>query len=140
MMENRIIGNRIIPYSGPERRVYKRIRKHFMAKFQFRLPGAEGRTSTNWEMVTIYNLGAGGALFNYDKRLEIGSLLNLEVKFPPSEKPIRSVVKILRIEEPSKASILHIATVFVEIDKGQKEIINEAAEGFYSRRPGLLES
>ena len=132
-MENRVNGNKIIPYSGPAKRAYKRIKRHFMAKLQSRLPDAEGKTSVNWDMVSICDLGAGGTLFNYDKRLEIGSLLNLEIKFPPSEKPIRSVVKILRVEEPFKASILHIATVFVEIDKEQKEIINKAAEGFYSK-------
>ena len=138
-MENRLNWDGKIPYNGSERRAYKRIRKHFIAKFQSRLHDAQ-KTSADWNMVTICDLGAGGTLFNYNKRLEIGLLLNLEIKFPPSEKPVRSVVKILRIEEPSKASILHIATVFVEIDKEQKEIINKAAEGFYSRRPGLLES
>jgi hypothetical protein len=138
-MENRLNWNGKISYGGPERRVYKRIRKHFIAKFQSRPRDAQERTSANWDMVTIYNLGAGGALFNYNRRLEIGSLLNLEVKFPQSETPIRGIVKIIRVEEPSKALILHIAATFIEIDKKQKETINKAAEGFYSRRPGLLE-
>ena len=138
-MENRLNWDGKIPYNGSERRAYKRIRKHFIAKFRSRPRDAQEKTSADWNMVTIYDLGAGGTLFNYNKRLEIGSLLNLEIKFPISETPIRGVVKIIRIEEPSKAFILHIAAVFVEIDKEQKEIINKAAEGFYSRRPGLLE-
>ena len=138
-MENRLNWNGKIFYDGPERRVYKRIRKHFIAKFQSRPRDAQEKTSANWDMVTIYNLGAGGTLFNYNRRLEVGSLLNLEIKFPISETPIHGVVKIIRIEESSKGLILHIAAVFIEIDKKQKEIINEAAEGFYSRRPGSLE-
>lgn len=129
--------NRIIGYTGQERRRYKRIRKHFIAQFQAMDEG-EKKNDASWEMVTLQNLGAGGALFNYDKRLQKGSLINMHINFPLLSNPIRSIAKVIRIQESDASPVFGIAAVFIEIAEEQKKIIR-AAEEFYAKKPGHIE-
>ena len=103
------IENRILTYAGPERRQYKRIRKHFIANFK-------EKNLSAWDMVTMRNLGAGGALFNYDRKLRLNTLLDLKIIFPASRNPINCSGRIIRIEEPESLPVYGIAVSFEEIE------------------------
>ncbi len=124
-------------YAGPERRMYKRIVKNFIANV--RPKPMEGGDGTSWNMVTIKNLGAGGALFNYDRELDIDSLIEMKINFPMAPSPINCVGKIVRTEKKAANSIIAIAAMFTDIEDSFKETINKAAENFYAKRPGMID-
>lgn len=90
-------------------------------------------------MVTLENLSAGGALFNYYKEIEIDTLLNLQINFPPSKTAISCVAKVIRIEKPPRIIVVRIAAVFTKIGNQEKEMINEFAERFYIRKAERIE-
>lgn len=124
-------------FKGKERREYKRIKKHFIAKFRVEHKGEP--TSGSWEMVTVENLGAGGVLFNYDKKIEVGSLLDLKINFPGLKDPIECEGKVVRIEEMPHPCLFRIATVFIKLDEGQRGIINKVAEAFFVKSPEKID-
>jgi len=125
-------------YPGGERRLYKRIAKPFMTKFRILKDEPSQEDSASWDMVVVKNLGAGGILFNYDKKMDMGSLLDLKINFPASEQPIKCTGKVIRIEDTPHPSVVRIAAVFTEISEEEKAMINNLAEGFYSNRPGRI--
>ena len=116
-------------FKGPERRKYKRIKVHFIAKFRIK-PRKSGDMPSGggWVMVTLENLSAGGILFNYDKKIKVGTVVSLSITFPTLATPINCLGKIIRIEELAYSSVFHIAAIFIKIDKREKEVIRKAAE------------
>jgi hypothetical protein len=128
--------NRITVYTGPERRQYKRIRKSFMARFCLR--HEESEAQPNWHMVTLQNLGAGGALFNYNLPLKIGALVDFKINFPAARQPLDCQAKISRVEDTGRPAIYNLAANFVEIPSLAKELINQSAEEFFTRKPGRI--
>jgi hypothetical protein len=117
---------------GHERRKHKRIEKPYMARFRIIPLVAKKMVSTDWDMVPVKNLSAGGMRFNYRKDLGIGSLLDLKIDISKSTPTINCVGKVTRIDHPHLHSHLHsmlrIATEFTEIDEQEKEIINTTVE------------
>jgi hypothetical protein len=126
-------------YKGPERRRYKRITRNFVANFKLRLLEGQEDHGAGWNMVTIKNLGAGGALFNYDREMEMDSVIDMKINFPLSPVPLTCAGKVIRIEKTGGSTLVRIAAVFVEIEDSVKETINSAAEKFYSKKPGAID-
>ena len=126
-------------YAGVERRKYKRIRKNFMARFQIQDGGGDDAWSEDWNMVTMRNLGAGGGLFNYNRKLKTDSLLHLKINFPLTREPIDCVGKVTRVEDTMRSIIFRIAVAFMEVSDRQKRVLNESAEELYSRKPEQIE-
>lgn len=114
--------------SGAEKRKFKRIDQHFMAKFR---TGAE----ETWHTFFLRDLGAGGILFNYGSELEVGSQIRLSITFPVSEVPIECSATVIRVRPFSGVlKIYEIAACFTEIDENQQELINRAAEIYLSKK------
>jgi len=133
--------NIIVVYKGPERRRYKRIKKPFLAQFREKSPETMPKESVGqpWHMVTVRNLGGGGSLFNYDKKLNVNSLIDMNITFPTSKFPITTLCKITRIESDPGSVIFKHAASFVRIEEMQRGMIDSMAENFYSKRPGQIE-
>lgn len=123
-----------------ERRQYKRIKKNFIAKFRPRSDKPNIYDQESWEMVTTQNLGARGVLFNYDKEIPVGSLIDMFINFPHVKNPVNCTGKILRIDRSSSSSLLKIAANFIDISKEDQHGINKAAEEFYSKLEGGIDS
>ena len=127
-------------YKGPERREHKRINKKFMVSFQM-LPGENEHFFNNgWDMVAAENLAAGGILIKYDRNIELDSLLNFKIAFPASETPITCKGRVVRVEKITGTILSKIAAVFEDIKEKEKNIINRAADEFFSHRPGMIAS
>lgn len=127
----------VMSYSGSEKRRYKRITQHFIIQFRIKEPGEIGLKDglyPGWNMVTSQDLGAGGVLFNFDKKIEVGTILYLKINFPKIEKPIECTGKVIRIEESNYAPIFRIAVIFTDIGEKEKETIEKAAEEFYFKK------
>ena len=115
-------------YNDLERRKYKRIEKPYMVRFRTIPLVAKKMVSTDWDMVPVKNLSAGGMLFDYNKNLELDSLLDLKIDVSIVTPTINCVGKIIRISESIPPSIFGIATEFAEIEEHEKEMISKAIE------------
>ncbi len=85
-------------------------------------------SSSEWDMVALQDLSAGGALFHYSKYLGLGSLLDLKIDVSTAMPTVKCAGKVTRIEYTRPHSILRIATEFTEIDEHEKKIINKNVE------------
>jgi hypothetical protein len=121
-----------------EKRKDKKIVTPYIARFRIKQYEEQETSSPDWNIVAVKNLSAGGMLFNYNKNLEIGSLLDLRIDISKSIPAIISCIgRVIRIEEPrplliqknqSQNSMFHIATEFTEIDEQKREMINTNIE------------
>lgn len=135
MVEENAHGNKSSEHKPQGKRRYGRIKRHFVVRLRIRPGQTQAESLTSWNIVTVRDLSAGGILFNYDKEIEIGTLIDLKINFPLLITPIDCVAKVVRIEKPSLRAIVHIAAVFVDIGKKEKELVEKAAEEFYLRKP-----
>jgi len=126
-------------YQGVERRKHRRIKKNFIASFRFE-DTASGGESSMWNMVTLLNLSAGGALFNFTELIPQGSALNMKINFPAFPDPLKCTGTVLRVEEPSHSLISRIAVRFTDIKDDAMGVINRTADELFEKNPGRIES
>ena len=93
-----------------ERRKYRRIEKPYMARFRIKQYEGLEMSSTEWDMVPLRDISAGGLAFNYSKNLGFNSLLDIKIDIFSST--INCVGKIIRIDRSQPHSMFRIATVF----------------------------
>ncbi len=115
-------------YKGQERRKYERREKPFMVRFRTIPLVAKKMVSTDWDLVPVKNLGAGGMLFDYNKNIELDSLLEFEISISKSMSPVNCVGKIIRIEKLQPTSLFRIEIKFTDIGEQEKELISKAIE------------
>ncbi len=101
-----------------------------MARFKIRSDEAQEMESNDWDPIILKNVSVEGALFFYNKDLEIGTLLYLKIYVPKAILIINCVGKIIRIDKPRSTSMICIAIKFTEIGEKEKEIINTTVEEF----------
>ncbi len=119
---------KILSNDGIEKRKYKRIEKPFMAGLRVRQYEGHETVSTKWHKVAVKDLSAGGMLFDYNKNLELDSLLDFKIDISKYTPTINCVGKIIRIDKPIPISIFGIAIEFTEIEEHEKKIINTTIE------------
>ncbi len=78
-------------------------------------------------MVALKDLSTGSVLFNYNKNLGIGTVLDLKIGFSTSAPPLECAGIVTRIKEQQYTSIFGIAVAFTKIGAQEKEMINKAA-------------
>ena len=104
-------------HKGFEKRRYARINKPFIARFKEKdVPG--------WDIVTLQNLGVGGTIFNYNRKFELGSLIDFKIDFPSGENPVKCTGRVIRVEEPYFPPIFGVATDFTDIDRRTIDLIS----------------
>ncbi len=111
--------------NGKERRKYKRTGEPYYT-VRLRIKHHEGlRTSSaGWDWVVLKDLSIGGALFSYNKHLEIGTLLDLIIDVSAFTPAINCVGRVTRVEKSQLHSTIHVAIEFEDIDEQTKEMIN----------------
>jgi hypothetical protein len=129
-------------YDNTEKRKYNRIelRKRkdkkivppYIARFRVKQYEGQEISSPDWDIVAVKNLSAGGMVYdynkNYNKNLELDSLLDLKIDFFKSIPSINCIGRVVRIEEPMPNSMSRIAAKFTEINEIEREIINTTVE------------
>lgn len=110
-----------------EKRKCKRIVKQYIARFRITSGEAQDMVPTDWDMVALNDLGAGGIFFHDRRRLKIGTTLDLKIGFSVSMPPIECRGIVTRVHKHPNFSIFGIATEFTEIDANIKEMIKKAA-------------
>ena len=72
--------------------------------------------------------------FDYNKNLELGSLLDFKIDISKYTPTINCVGKIIRIEELQPSSRLRIEIKFIDIGKKEKETINTTVEAMLRKK------
>lgn len=111
-----------------DQRQYKRIPRRFILRFRVRPSEGKECGPGGWDVVTVEDLSAGGALIDFAKELPIGSLLDILITFPLSDQPIKCVGKVLRVEKSPVSPIYKIGVVFEGLDPKDKEMIETLAK------------
>ncbi len=124
--------------NGKEKRKYKRIKKSYMVRLRIRHYEELKTSSAGWDWVELKDLSAGGALFSYNKHLEIGTILDLIIDVSAFTPAINCVGRVTRIEQSQPPSTLHFAVEFENIDEQEKELINKIAEEVIEQKAKLL--
>ncbi len=124
--------------NGKEKRKYKRIKKSYMVRLRIKHHEGLETSSARWDWVELKDLSAGGALFSYNKHLEIGTILDLIIDVSAFTPAINCVGRVTRIEQSQPPSTLHFAVEFENIDEQEKELINKIAEEVIEQKAKLL--
>ncbi|MBC8555367.1 MAG: PilZ domain-containing protein [Candidatus Brocadiales bacterium] len=114
-------------YEISEKRKYRRIEKLFIARFRTKPDKAPDMAATDWDMVSVNDLGAGGIFCYFRRNFEIGTTLELKISFSTSIPPTECRGVVTRVKKHPAFSVFGTATVFTEIDKHVKEMINRTA-------------
>ena len=85
---------------------------------------------TDWDMVAVNDLCAGGVFFNSSRNLEIGTILDLRISSSTSTHPIKCVGRVARVKKHLNTFIFGIASEFTETDEHIQEMINKTAAKF----------
>ena len=125
-------------YKGQERRKYKRIElakmknkkivPPYIARFRVKQYEGQEMSSPDWDIVAVKNLSAGGMVYDYNKNLELDSLLDLKIEFFKSIPAINCIGRVVRIEESQLNSMFRIAAKVTEIDEQERKMINTTIE------------
>ncbi len=108
-------------YNDQERRKFKRREKPYRAGLRVKQYEDLEIFSSEWDMISLKKLGAGGAYFFYKKDLGIGTLLDLNIDAPKSMRTMNCVGEILRSDKLQSTSMFCIAIKFIGIGEQQEE-------------------
>jgi CheY-like chemotaxis protein len=124
-------------YNDTKKRKYNRIEKPYTARLRVKQYEDQEMSSPDWDTAVVENLSAGGMLFNYNKNLEIGSLLDLKLSISESKAAISCIGRVIRIEEfqyllrqvvQPLNSVFRIAIEFTEIEEQERKMISITAK------------
>ncbi len=131
-------------YNNLEKRKYKRIelakRKYkkivppYIARFRVKQYEGQDMSSPDWDIVAVKNLSAGGIVYDYNKNLELDSLLDLKIEFFKSIPAINCIGRVVRIEKSQPNSMFRIAAKFTEIDEQERKMINTTVEAMLRKK------
>ena len=107
-----------------ERRKYHRVEKPIIIRFRIRPQKGQKMASSDWDMVGVNDLSAGGLFFNSSYNIEIGTVLDIKIGFSTSTPPVICTAIATRIKNHSQTSIFGIATAFAEIEEHEKEMMD----------------
>ncbi|NQT23226.1 MAG: PilZ domain-containing protein [Candidatus Omnitrophica bacterium] len=123
----------------PERRKHRRLKRHFIVKFRIKSQTKphkdKDEASAKWEMVTLQDLSAGGALFNYNEKIDVGTFIDFMIEFPLGEGDIQCVARVLRCNPIPARPLFGIAVIFAEISEEEAERINLFVEEIHLKHP-----
>jgi len=113
-------------YKFSEARKHPRIANPYITRF--RVKSNNDIIYSDWDMVAIVNLSAGGIFFYTLENHEVGTILDLKIGFSYTHPSIICVGKIIRTNKHLNTSINGLAIQFIEIDDHIIEVINDKAK------------
>lgn len=99
-----------------ERRAYPRIKWRFVLRFR-----KEKSQTCAWEFTTIENISLGGCFFPSTQKLDIGEVLELQIKFPGVREFLIFRGEVKRCEEIREFSSYKIAVEFKDLGEEKRE-------------------
>ena len=113
-----------------KRRKYQRVKHHFIVRFRV-YQSENPEESRKWDIVTVRDLSAGGILFNYNKKIPLGTALEFNISLPPPLEAVCCQGTVCRVDEQplsgkdiKKIPIYGIAASFTELENGKKKALD----------------
>ncbi len=118
-----------------ERRKYKRVEKPIIIRFRIMPQEGQEMASSDWDMVGVNDLSAGGLFFNSSDNIEIGTALDLKIGFSTSTTPVKCMGVVTRVTKHPHTSIFGISTAFAEIEEHEKEMMDRVVNAHLKLQP-----
>ncbi len=118
-----------------ERRKYQRVEKPIIIRFRIKPQKGQEMASSDWDMVGVNDLSAGGLFFNSSYNIEIGTVLDIKIGFSTSTAPVMCTAIATRIKNHPHTSIFGIATAFTEIEEHEKEMMDRFVNAHLKLQP-----
>jgi len=105
------------------KRQFLRLGAHHLLKYKMLDEGGkEGILSF------VRNISAGGVLFHSNEHIKPGSILELDISFPPSPDSIKIKAKVLRSSRLKAMGGFDVAVQFLSLNENIKKFINRKIE------------
>ena len=117
------------PYSGRNRRRFRRINRDFVARVLDR----GGDPVDGWNIVFIRNISKGGVLFSCDKGYLPGALLRLSIDILESQSHVECTASVVRSQATVESQIYDVAVEFKEIQPADAELIEASVEEYVKK-------
>lgn len=128
-------------HTGSERRKYRRLRKKIVVRLQVHSKD-KAAAGGGHDIISLQDISAGGALLTYNKEIDIGTLVELNMRFATFPESINCLGKVIRVQPASPKTsaqipLYHIAVRFIEtVDKKEQQLLEEIIEEYHSREVG----
>ncbi len=109
-----------------ELRKHVRIEKPYIARFL--VQSNDDVISSDWNMVAVDNLSAGGIFFYALENMKVGTILDLKIDLSRGHCSIICTGKIVREKRIMDTSVVGFGIEFTEIDEYIAEAINNTSE------------
>ena len=109
------------PFSGAEKRKFKRIEKFFIVSAKSLDDDPSG-----WAVVNLENISEGGILFNHTEAFKLGAPLNIKIKILPDKRPFQCLGKVVRGQKLGDLRLYESAVQFTEVNPEDRALIHEA--------------
>lgn len=113
-------------YLGRERRKHKRLQKPFMVKFSI----SQNTPKTEWHNIAVLDIGAGGSLFYYNRKLDIDSSLQVKIECTLAHKTIFCTGHVVRLDEIVPGNLYLSAIVFSGMSQEDSILLDEIVEEY----------
>lgn len=107
-----------------DQRQYQRVKRQFIVRFRIKSDDSSEDDFSQWNVITCQDLSGGGMLLNFNREIQPGTLLDMEMKFALLSNPIKCVGKVLRVDKTRDSPICRIAIIFSRIDEKDKETLD----------------
>jgi len=98
-----------------------------MAHCKFAESSGQKLFQDSWNMVTIKNLSAGGALFLFNQQLPAQTPVELKINFPLSKTGIVCSGQVVRVDPSPTPNLFGIAVRFIAIAEEDRSLIERLA-------------
>jgi hypothetical protein len=108
-------------YAGRERRRFLRFKANIEVHFAYQ---------EKYKKTHTKDISGGGICFFSENRIPQDTYLTLEINLPPEviDRPIASVIKVVRIKDVKNKKMFEIGAVFVQLDPLDRTVIIEYAK------------
>jgi len=107
-----------------EKRKYPRVEKPIIIRFRIMPQKGQKKPFSDWDMVGVNDLSAGGLFFNSSYNIGIGTVMDLKIGFSTSNAPVKCMGIVTRVKKHPRTSIFGIAIAFMELEEYEKEMIS----------------
>ncbi len=107
-----------------ERRKHHRAEKPIIIRFRIRPESGHEMVSSEWDMVGVNDMSAGGLFFNSSNNIQDGTILDLKIGFSTSLAPVQCTGMVTRVKKQQGTSVFGIAAAFMNITGSEKELIS----------------
>ena len=109
------------PYTGKEKRRFKRVERFFVVSVK-----AANDDAPDWTLVDLENISEGGILFNHSGPFETGRVLKVRVKILPDKGPVECAGKVTREQKLGELDLYESAVQFTDMSLEDRALVHEA--------------